>query len=257
MNNLTFDKLRVLTPRREDSRLFYEIYFIGIYDKLLKGITRSDVVLDLGANIGIFTLAAAVRAQKVIAVEPHPLNFEFLKKNVELNKLNNVVLVNKAVADYDGFGFISGEGVTAFLSHVKSKIKVEVSCLDNLLRYLKVNEINLAKVDIEGSEASVLLTSGSLLQRNMRAMCIETHGKENYKAVYDILSDHGFSAKEFRFSWPIPNIIKHFPDYIIAESKTNFMATRRTLGHLLGGHPLSLTDPNSDIKILYALRTQC
>jgi methyltransferase, FkbM family len=64
-------------------------------------ISRDDVVLDVGANIGIFTCRTSKRANEVISIEPDPSNFEVLKRNVEVNQLKNAMLLNFALLDRD------------------------------------------------------------------------------------------------------------------------------------------------------------
>jgi len=53
----------------------------------------NDVVVDVGAHIGRYTLSAAVHASKVIAMEPDPGSFQILDRNVRLNGLSNVVCI--------------------------------------------------------------------------------------------------------------------------------------------------------------------
>jgi hypothetical protein len=62
----------------------------------------SLVVLDIGANIGVYTLTAARYADKVYSFEPVPISFLDLKKNVKVNYYKNVFTVNKAVSDKTG-----------------------------------------------------------------------------------------------------------------------------------------------------------
>ena len=74
-------------------------------DLIKKHVKRGDVVLDLGANIGYFTLILprlVGEEGKVFAFEPDPENFALLKKNVEINSYQNVVLVQKAVSNRNG-----------------------------------------------------------------------------------------------------------------------------------------------------------
>ena len=70
------------------------------FDLVKRTIKKGDVVLDIGANIGVYTvLFAEIVGDKgrVYAFEPDPKNFALLKKNIEINKYKNVVLINKAV----------------------------------------------------------------------------------------------------------------------------------------------------------------
>ena len=71
-------------------------------DFVQKEIKRGDVVLDIGANIGYYTLILAKcvgKEGKVFAFEPEPNNFSLLKKNIQINGYKNVVLVQKAVSN--------------------------------------------------------------------------------------------------------------------------------------------------------------
>jgi len=74
--------------------------------KLMKSqIKPGDVVIDVGANIGYYTLlfAKLVGPQgKVYAFEPHPDNFFLLKKNVDVNKYKNIIIEQKAVSNRAG-----------------------------------------------------------------------------------------------------------------------------------------------------------
>src|SRR5262245_13382224 len=72
---------------------------------VLENICRGDWVIDVGANIGYYTLLFAQKVGqrgRVFAFEPDPENFELLEHNVRQNGYDNVVLVNKAVAEKTG-----------------------------------------------------------------------------------------------------------------------------------------------------------
>lgn len=93
-----------------DSKDSLNLSINGIYEPLQtelvkKEIKKGDVVLDIGANIGYYTLIFAKLVGedgKVFVFEPAPTNFSFLKKNVEINSYKNVVLVQKAVSNKTG-----------------------------------------------------------------------------------------------------------------------------------------------------------
>ncbi len=96
-----------IDPKRNPAIALYDI---GGYENaetqlFERHIKDGDVVLDLGANIGYFTLIAAkcVGANgKVYAFEPDPTNFSFLKKSVEINNYKNVICEQKAVSNENG-----------------------------------------------------------------------------------------------------------------------------------------------------------
>jgi len=252
---LRYNELKFMVPKeREDFWPYYGVLFADEYGILLRGIKRSDVVLDAGAHVGFFTLPAALRARMVIAVEPAPDTFRILAKNVELNGLNNVILVNKALSDYEGRGYMSGKGLSATLSQTGS-VKVEVTTIDALLNSLGLDHVDVVKMDIEGSEARAL--KGHFLDQ-VRLIVVEVHGNENRRAVRAILDEKGFKVSTWRFSAMkcVTKILTRLHDFIYAELSTDFAAIRLTLRYALGlgDHPVAPVNPRSDVRLLIGLK---
>lgn len=141
---------------------------------LEKEIQKGNVVLDLGANIGFYTLVLARlvgEKGKVYAFEADPTNFEILKKNVEINGYKNVILINKAVLDKNGkIKFYVDEGNTAGNSIYQGKntksLEVEAVRLDNY--FTKDRKIDFVKIDIEGSEFRAMMGMSKLLKENKK-----------------------------------------------------------------------------------------
>lgn len=149
------------------------------------------VVVDVGANVGGYTLRACKQAKLVIAIEPEKEVFMLLKKNVELNcHKRNVILVRKAVGAEKGVSILKiprkGELVdTGVASLTKPYVdwkdyeyeKVEVDTLDDIMSSLGVNKIDFLKIDIEGAEAIAFKGMKRTL-KNTRYLMIEIH-REN------------------------------------------------------------------------------
>jgi len=144
-----------------------------------KAVRKGSVVLDIGANIGYYTLifAKLVGEQgKVFAFEPEPFNFKLLKKNVEINNYQNVILQNSAVSNNNGKTklYLSQEQSGThriFPSHICSNNYVEVEMV-RLDDYFKKNvlaeKISFIKIDVEGAELGVLKGMKSLLELNKK-----------------------------------------------------------------------------------------
>ena len=126
-------------------------------------INPGSIVLDIGAHHGYFSILAARKAGidgKVYAIEPAPENFKILKRNIELNRLKNVILVNKAVGDINAnasFFFAHPNDVRASLFPTlrPNEYSVSVECItvDELL----IGEtVDVVKMDIEGGEPLAL-----------------------------------------------------------------------------------------------------
>jgi FkbM family methyltransferase len=140
-------------------------------------VRKGDVVLDIGANIGYFTLifARLVGGKgRVFAFEPDPENFALLKKNIEINGYKNVVPIQKAVSNKTGTIklFISkynNGDHRIYDSHDGSApIKVGVTRLDDYFRGYR-GKIDFIKMDIQGAEPGALLGMKRLLKRNKKA----------------------------------------------------------------------------------------
>ena len=151
----------------------------GIHEKIItnlikKEIHSGDVVLDIGAHIGYYTLQFANlvgSTGKVYAFEPEPKNFELLKKNVQINKYDNVVLIQKIVSDKDGIVefFVSkldSIGNKLFKSEESAdSIKIESTTLDEYFKDSK-EKIDFVKMDIQGGEGKATLGMKNFLKKN-------------------------------------------------------------------------------------------
>lgn len=138
-----------------------------------------QVVVDIGANIGYYTLqfARAVGpAGHVYAFEPEAENFELLQRNVALNRYSNVTLVNKAVSDTTGsLRFYVSENAAAHSvsdSHGATEF-VDVPCL-RLDEYFagQNRAIDIIKMDVEGAELHAVEGMADLLCRNASLMMV-------------------------------------------------------------------------------------
>lgn len=133
--------------------------------KVIKNLVKKgDVVLDIGANIGYYTLMFARLVGpkgRVYAFEPEPENFRILRKNVAVNGYKNVVLVNKAVSDITGKAELTvcsynlGTHTLGKADYKGKKISVGVVRVDDYVRDLKIHP-NFIKIDIEGAEFNAL-----------------------------------------------------------------------------------------------------
>lgn len=147
----------------------WEDFETSIMEKKLK---RGHVVLDIGANIGFYTLIMAKlvgERGKVYSFEADPTNFNILKKNVEVNGYKNVVLINKVVLDKNGkIRFYIDEGNTAgnslFRGNKREYREIDCIKLDNYFN--KNDKINFIKMDIEGSEGRAIKGMSNLLKEN-------------------------------------------------------------------------------------------
>lgn len=149
-------------------------YFLSLFESEIDN--SASVVLDIGANIGLYTLAAAKRADKVYCFEPDPLNFANLKKNIEANGFENVVALNKAVSDKNGTARFSchseyplDRGNLHLIPHHEQAnqkyTSIDTIALDTFFSD-KPKKIDIVKMDIEGSEFEALKGMRNLISAN-------------------------------------------------------------------------------------------
>ena len=184
-----------------------EIFNENVYTPSDFQIETDDIVLDIGANIGIFTLYAATKTQGTIyAFEPFPENVEFLNKNIEVNGFHNVIVQNLAVNDKIGteklfLSEISG-GHLLFDHNIKGEINnyVEIltTTLDHIVEENSIEQIDFLKLDCEGSEGQILMSTSKNPFKKIRKIAMEFHDNVsmlNHNEIFKLLENEGFSCK--------------------------------------------------------------
>ena len=186
-----------------------EIMISGSYEpeetELYKTIIRNgDVVIDVGANIGYFTLLFAKLAGPsgmVYTFEPDPVNFQLLQKNINANRYHNIKAFNFALSDSCRKGFLylndynSGDHRIYGSEKDRKAVPIDIVALDDLLPNIKPSFI---KIDTQGSEIGVLRGMKNIL-KNTRFLSVEywpyglnKTGKTG-KDVENILIEYGFT----------------------------------------------------------------
>ena len=171
-------------------------------------IKNGEVLVDVGANIGYFTLIMAKlsgSSGKIFSFEPENKNFEILEKNVKINNYQNVVLEKKGVSDRNGVNkfFLSSKNTGMHsLQKIRDdskEVKIDVIKLDDYFFTLDlVEKISLIKIDVEGAEFQVLNGMKTILKNKNLKLLIEfipdhlkKHGT-NPSDVLKILEDNDF-----------------------------------------------------------------
>ena len=148
--------------------LFTPQYFDETERALLASrITPNFVFLDIGANIGGYTLFVAANAgpnARILAIEPQPEIFERLIFNIRLNRFLSVKALNCAVADRDGditlFVAARNKGETSMrivnADSAGEQIRVPAKTLLGIVNEEKFERIDAVKLDVEGAEDLIL-----------------------------------------------------------------------------------------------------
>jgi len=142
-------------------------------------------IVDVGANIGTFTLYAAMKAPQatIDAVEPEPGNCEILRKNVSQNGFDSRIRVHKlALSDKSGTAELNissevsgGHSLFRHGSHGSATLTVPTKPLTDLFAESGILECDFLKMDCEGAEYSILYSLPAAWFKKIRCLAIEYH----------------------------------------------------------------------------------
>jgi FkbM family methyltransferase len=206
------NQVRLEVPRRLLHE-FKEIFMEECYSRgLFSAPPEAPVIIDVGANVGFFSLFAASRypGAAIVAVEPIPGNLRQLNRNVDLNPRVSLSVVPGAVYGRSGQISLSYEDADDFttaaslFSHPATRSEtLDVDCysLGDLLASSGIERCHLMKMDCEGAEYETLYQCPDDVLRRFDQMVIEVHRAEgqdrNIDSLERFLAGRGFSTRRF------------------------------------------------------------
>ena len=228
------------------------------------------IILDIGANVGIYTLPFSRMCSdgQIYAFEPDPENFRQLTNNINLNKLKNVHLFDFAMQDnpdvtelefhikrsIDGDKLINNGLSTLERTsyHNVANCKVTCSTIDKFVKAHNLERLDFIKMDVEGSEYKVL--SGSKKSINEHSPIIQyeyvtTHDKRigysNTKKCFEFLKKMGYRQ------YVIKNDVRlvELKEYDQGLSDCNVLALPNGKGLPITVYPVKITTPIKMDKI--------
>ena len=225
-NGVTF----VVRPFKFDRYIIDEIFLEQAYfpdcDFELKD---GDVVVDIGAHIGVFTVYSAKKVDcTVYSYEPRPDNFELLKENVSLNKIEACVKTFQFAVggvsgsldfcmDAEGLGQIGGSNGNKII--VRTVTLKEIFDSNNLLK------VNFLKIDVEGEELEMLLNFPKEYFPRIEKIAMESHTESITSQLTSLLSSNGFNVKTLKLPKSNMSMLyaKNNNYYDCLSSKTNMV----------------------------------
>ncbi len=187
----------------------HEVYEPVETDIFKSEIKPGNTVLDIGANIGYYTLLAArlVGPQgKIYAFEPDPDNFRLLQRNVEANGYDNVILVNKALSNKNGkirlYLNPSNRGDHRVYDSKDGRLSLEIEAitLDVFFKPLD-KKIHFIKMDIQGAEALALEGMKGLVRKNKEVRLVTEFSPASLKLAGSRPQDFLKNIKSLGFNF--------------------------------------------------------
>jgi FkbM family methyltransferase len=186
-------------------------------DEIIEHFTpkQGDIVIDIGAHIGRYTIIASKRVGmngKVVAIEASPSNFEMLNRNIQLNQLTNIISLNHVVYSKEAKIklYLPGQesGHTIYNTIISDRatnekfVETNANTLDYLLQSngIKQEQINWIKIDVEGAEFEVLKGATNVLSNSKDiALLIEIHNLRDstnlYRSIVEFLNLYNFNIE--------------------------------------------------------------
>lgn len=181
---------------------------------------EEDIIYDIGANVGLYSLILGKKAKKIHAFEPQPANFFRLRENVKHNQMEDTISShNIALGEKERY-LNTTHGMTTFkLNNTsdKSENKTQVVRGDKYKKDQGIENPNIIKIDVEGFEKNVLSGLKQILQKKeCRAIFVEVHrevmgekalSEDEIEYIYDYLESFGFSISTIQDKGEQSNIL--------------------------------------------------
>jgi FkbM family methyltransferase len=183
-----------------------EIFYDKVYERDFVRINQGDVVVDIGANYGVFSLyVQQFNPSKVFAMEPIKSTFKCMSDNL---KDYGVTCINKAISNEDGFesfAITDVNGNNFSLRHsegyhpsvMNDAEIVETTTFNTFINDYDIDKIDFLKVDCEGGELDLFETiDTNYLKSSINKIAMEYHSNKIKERVIEILTENGFSIED-------------------------------------------------------------
>lgn len=166
---------------------------------VVEKISRGQVVFDIGAHVGFYTLlfsALVGPSGVVVAFEPLPRNLRYLHEHIRLNQIKNVQVIEAAVTDRSG-NTLFQELSSSFTGRVseRGQLLVPQVSTDNLISDGKVPKPDYLKIDIEGGEYAALRGAQVTLGDYHPGIFLATHGQDVHEQCCTLLAKLGYELR--------------------------------------------------------------
>ncbi len=208
--------------------------------KSAKEKNKNGVFVDIGANVGFYSLLAALFFDRVYAFEPTPSTYKRLMGNISDSEKSNIVPYSYALSDqngtmklYENPTNLGGNSFNGFSEEFKKKslrsewfsYDVPVKKYDDVVKESRIEQIDLIKIDVEGHESQVLKGSLESIEKFKPLLFIETTNLDQYKSIVEVLPQEyqafdphnkTLIPRDYKGPWKLSDVI-----YSISDSWNN------------------------------------
>ncbi|MCK5561540.1 MAG: FkbM family methyltransferase [Thermoplasmata archaeon] len=202
----TYDGKQWFIPINSESFAHWALTAMEVTERYLDVIKKGDIIVEVGACTGEYTIEAAKRVGergRVYSFEADPLGCECVKKNAKLNNLNNIEVINKPVSDIIGrkVSFKMNKNLSGGYIEKDNKGSILTTTLDE---YLNGRKVNILKMTVNGHEPEVLTGAHKLL-KNIRYIIFQSI---HHQKLIRTLKEYDFKVKKLDDSTFDPKNVK-------------------------------------------------
>lgn len=180
-------------------------FLLGRYEAqktetIVKLVQPGDIIYDIGAHVGYYSLIMAQRAEiegHVYAFEPRPLNLDFLKKHIHINNFPNISVLPFCVGDTQGnvkFNARVGTG-RGYISK-NGNLSAEMISIDHAVKEGLLRPPSIMKIDVEGSELLVLRGALRTIELYKPKIMLAVHSEKLEKQCRQKLEPLGYIFRD-------------------------------------------------------------
>lgn len=207
IHQITHNKrsLSLHTRNDTDDAVIREIFKEKEYRHCETSIKNAQhTIIDIGAHIGIFSIYARTINPKVsiYAYEPERENFLYLKKNLKENRIKNIIISNTAVTNNieQKELFLQKDSINHSLClPTENSQKIQTTTLNKIFIKHSIEKCDLLKIDAEGSEFSILLSTPIEILNKINAIYLEYHefGKHKHQELSNFLINQRYKIQVY------------------------------------------------------------
>jgi len=185
---------------------------VSVQEAFRRLLGPGDVLYDIGANIGFFSLVGAGFVEpggRVYAFDPVPENADAVRANAALNRIDNVTVLERAVGAARGrdrllrvedlsWSQLESQG---WHPRTVDAVEVEVVPIDELVASGELSPPTLVKIDVEGAELDVVRGMADTLARHRPAIVCELH--DTAAAFVELMEGYGYSVENLEGTGPV------------------------------------------------------
>lgn len=184
-----------------DKGVVKEVFLLDHYRFALERLKPGSVVVDVGAQIGVFSVYVARRGPhnlRVHSFEPMSANYAMLKRNLELNNLHRVTPHNAAITAAAGSFklYLSSDntGMHSLYGGGTKFEEIEGRAFNTLYESLGIERCDVLKLDCEGAEHEILMTATDNVLNRTSSIVMEYHDETKLPDILDRLEKTGFKT---------------------------------------------------------------